>query len=199
MIASSVKFLQPAVTDQLAYNSSISGNALLTANKSFGNISTTLIVGNTISKDQFRFISDATSSLIIPGLYNINYRQGEPSVNEGYTSQGLIGVFGDLTLRYKNYLFLHGSGRNDWNSKLAPANRSFFYPAADLSFVFTDAISALKNNRILNYGKLRAAYSKVGQVSVGPYALDNLALSGAGFPYGSQAGFTISNNFANPS
>ena len=81
MIASGVKFLQPSVTDQLAYTNSLTGNALLSANKTFGDFSTRLIVGNSLVKKQSGFIYDNTSSLIVPGLYNINYRQGEPTVN----------------------------------------------------------------------------------------------------------------------
>jgi TonB-linked SusC/RagA family outer membrane protein len=196
-IPSSVKVLQPSLTDQIAFSNRISGDALLSANKTFGAISTKLILGNSMYKRKSRFISDATGSLVIPGIYNINYRQGEPTVNEGYIEEGLIGVFADVTIGYKNFLFLHGSGRNDWNSKLAKENRSFFYPGVDMSFVFTDAFSFFKESQILSYGKVRAAYSKVGQVSVDPYSLDNVVLSSAGFPYGAQAGFTISNNFAN--
>jgi outer membrane receptor protein involved in Fe transport len=143
-------------------------------------------------------MTDATASLIVPGLYNINYRQGEPTVNEGISEEGLIGVFGDLTIGWKNFLFLHGTARNDWNSKLAEANRSFFYPSVDASFVFTDAFKLFQDSKVLSYGKIRAAWSKVGQVSIDPYSLDNLALVSGGFPYGSQAGFTISNNYANP-
>lgn len=196
MVASSVKLLKPALSDVLAYTSRISGDALLTASKDFGDFSVKAIVGNSIYKRQSQYQFDGSASLVVPGLYNINYRQGEPLVDQQYFSEGLIGVFGDLTLGYKNYLFVHGTVRNDWNSKLAASNRSFFYPGADVSFVFTDAIPSLKN-KILSFGKVRASYSKVGQVSVGPYALNNVALSGGGFPYGSQAGFTISNNFAN--
>jgi TonB-linked SusC/RagA family outer membrane protein len=197
-IPSSVKVLQPSLTDQVGFSSRVSGDALLTAHKNFGDFSTKLILGNSLYKAKSRFINDNTGSLVIPGLYNIAYRQGEPNVAEAYASEGLVGVFGDLTLGYKNYLFLHATGRNDWNSKLAPSTRRFFYPGADLAFTFTDAFSFFKGNKILSSGKLRLAYSKVGQVSVGPYSLDNVVLSSGGFPYGAQAGFTISNNFANP-
>lgn len=198
MIASSTKFLQPRVTDQNGYSSNLQGIALLSANKSFGSFTTKLVLGNTLQKNKSGYIYDNSNSLIIPGLYNINYRQGEASVNQQFSETGLISVFGDLTLGYNNFLFLHASGRNDWTSKLAPQNRSFFYPDVDASFVFTDAISSLKDNRILSYGKVRAAWTKVGNISVGPYSLNNLALVGGGFPYGSTAGFTISNTFANP-
>jgi len=198
MIASSTIFLQPRVTDQQNYRNDISGVGLLTASKNFGKISTKLILGNSLSKTQTGLIYDNSNSLIVPGLYNINYRQGEPSVNQKYTSQGLVGAFADLNLGYDNFLFLHASGRNDWTSLLAPKNRRYFYPDVDAAFVFTDAISALKNIKPLSYGKIRAAWTKVGNISVGPYSLDNLALVGSGFPYGSTAGFTISNNFSNP-
>jgi TonB-linked SusC/RagA family outer membrane protein len=198
MIASSVKLLQPQLTDQLYWTSRLNGDALLTFDKTFGDISTKLIVGQTFYKKQLRYIYDNSASLIVPGLYNINYRQGEANINEQFQSEGLIGTFADLTLGYKNWLFLHGTGRNDWVSRLSPQNRSVFYPGADVSVVFSDAIPSLKNSRLLNYGKVRASYTKVGQVSVGPYALDNLALVGAGFPFGAQAGFTIANQFGNP-
>src|SRR5206468_9948437 len=66
-----------------------------------------------------------------------------------------------------------------------------------VAFVFTDAISSMKNNRILSFGKLRAAYSKTAQVSIGPYSLDNTFTAAPGFPY-SVAGFTLNNNYANP-
>ncbi|MGE5519325.1 MAG: TonB-dependent receptor domain-containing protein, partial [Candidatus Dadabacteria bacterium] len=197
-IPSSVHKLDPNVTDQLAWSQRLSGTALLTFNKDFGPISTKLILGNDMYKRSSRFLNTSSSSLVIPGIYNISYRQGEPSVGEGLSEEGLIGAFADLTLGFNNYLFLHGSGRNDWNSRLAAANRSYFYPAVDASFVFTDAIPSLKNSNTLSYGKIRAAVSRVGQVSVGPYALDNLVFPGGGFPYGSQVGYTISNNFANP-
>jgi TonB-linked SusC/RagA family outer membrane protein len=198
MIASSVIFLQPTVFDQQSYSSNITGIGLLSANRNFGNFSAKLVLGNQLQKIQSSYINTGSNSLIVPDLYNVNYRQGEASVDQQYAATGLVSVFGDLLLGYNNYLFLHATGRNDWSSKLAPQNRSFFYPNVDASFVFTDAISSLKNSRFLSYGKVRGGWSKVGNINVGPYALDNLALVGGGFPYGSTAGFTISNNYATP-
>ncbi len=193
-----IQVLQPSVSDALGFGESISGEGLLKAHENFGNISMKLILGESMYKSKGRSISDYTANLVVPGIYNIAYRQGEPSVYEGYSETGLIGVFADLTLGYKNYLFLHGTGRNDWNSKLSEANRSFFYPSVDLAFVFTDAFSVFKDSKILSFGKIRAAYSKVGQVNIGPYSLDNTIFPGGGFPYGAQVGFSISNTFANP-
>ncbi|HET9055654.1 MAG TPA: SusC/RagA family TonB-linked outer membrane protein [Chitinophagaceae bacterium] len=197
-IPSSVKILYPSLNEFLSQEDRINGDAFITANKNFGDFSTKLVLGNTIWKRKITSISDATSTLVFPGLFNINYRQGEPTVGQFIQEQGLIGAFADATIGYKDFLFLHASGRNDWTSKLAESNRSFFYPGVDAAFVFTDGINALKNNKILNYGKVRIGYAKVGQVSVDPYSLENVAVSGAGFPFGAQAGFTLSNQFNNP-
>jgi len=137
--------------------------------------------------------------LVIPDFFNISNRVGEPTVGEFFQEFRKVGVFGDLTVGYNNYLFLHGSARNDWTSVLAANNRSYFYPGGDISFVFTDAIKSLKNNKdFLSYGKLRAAYAKTGNVGVGPYSLANTFPAGAGFPYGGVAGFTVSNALNNP-
>ncbi|HET9825924.1 MAG TPA: SusC/RagA family TonB-linked outer membrane protein, partial [Chitinophagaceae bacterium] len=118
---------------------------------------------------------------------------GTPLSYSYITKQRAVGVFGDLSLGYANYLFLHGSVRNDWDSRLEKNNRSFLYPEADLSFVFTDAISAMKNIKILNSGKVRFSYAKVGQVNIGPYSTRDYYVTPAylGFPYTSAAG-TIS-------
>ncbi|HEV3251392.1 MAG TPA: TonB-dependent receptor, partial [Puia sp.] len=99
---------------------------------------------------------------------------------------------------FKNFLFVHGSVRNDWNSLLSKANRSYLYPAVDFSFVFSDAIPGLQNNRVLSFGKIRGAYSKTAQVSIGAYSLQNTFNAGGGFPFGSIAGFSVNPTSANP-
>lgn len=198
-IPSSVKLLNPSLNDGLAFSERITGDALISANKELGDFSAKLLLGNTTYKVRSRSMSDASASLLpFPNLYNIANRQGEATLGESLSEYGLIGVYGDLTLGYKDFLFVHGSARNDWNSKLAPENRSFFYPSADVSFIFTDVIPFLKRSNLINYGKLRASYAKVGQASISPYSLNNVVLAGGGFPFGSQGGFTLSNTFANP-
>lgn len=112
----------------------------------------------------------------------------------------VIGAFADLTLGYNGFFFLHGTARNDWDSRLEKANRSIFYPGVDAAFIFTDAIPALKGNRILSTGKLRASYATTAQISVAPYSTQNTfqSASGYGFPYGSTPGYLQTGTFANP-
>ena len=98
-----------------------------------------------------------------------------PSSLLEYSSQSrLIGVFGDLTLGYRNFAFIHATGRNDWTSLLSPANRSFFYPSVDATVILSELVPSLKTSSILSYAKVRAGYAKVGQVNVLPYQLQNV-------------------------
>lgn len=136
-------------------------------------------------------IGVGASTLVIPDLFNVSNVSGVPSASESTRHDRQLGVFGDLTLGYKNYLFLHATGRRDVDSRLAVNNRSFFYPSVDASFVFTDAIKALKGNDFLSSGKLRASISKVYTVQIDPYQLQSTFNTGSGFPYGSTAGFSV--------
>jgi TonB-linked SusC/RagA family outer membrane protein len=71
--------------------------------------------------------------------------------------QQRYGVYADISVDFKNYVFLNLAGRNDWNSALEKENNSKFYPSASLAFQVTDAFSALKSN-YLNSLKLRVGY-----------------------------------------
>jgi TonB-linked SusC/RagA family outer membrane protein len=111
-----------------------------------------------------------------------------------------MGGFADLTLGYDNFLFLHASGRNDWESRLEKNNRSFFYPGVDLSFVFTDAIPGMKSFSALNSGKIRVAWAKVGQITVQPYQTRDIFVTptGLGFPFADVNSYAVGGTFNNP-
>lgn len=83
------------------------------------------------------------------------------SSNEEWWEYRTVGFFGNAMISFDNQLFLTLTGRNDVISTMPAKNRSFFYPSAALSWVFTE-LDALKNN-VLTYGKLRASIAQVGQ------------------------------------
>jgi TonB-linked SusC/RagA family outer membrane protein len=86
-----------------------------------------------------------------------------------YSRRRIIGLLGEVQLQYKEYLFLTARGRNDWSSTLPVANRSFFYPAVEGAFIFTDALNV--NSAILSSGKIRVSWSRVGN-DAAPYLLN---------------------------
>lgn len=134
--------------------------------------------------------SNTNGGLVIDGLYNLSNSVNPVSSSESNTQRRQVSLRGEARLGFKDYLFLHVTGRNDWNSVLAAANRSFFYPGVDLSFIATDAIPALQNSSWLSTLKLRAAYSYVGNVNLGPYRLNPTFSVASGYPYSSGNAFT---------
>ena len=77
----------------------------------------------------------------------------------------LIGVYADISLSYRDYLFLNLVGRNDFSSTLPKGNNSYFYPGANLSFILSDVVDLPS---VVNSLKLRAGVSKVGN-DANPY------------------------------
>jgi TonB-linked SusC/RagA family outer membrane protein len=177
----------------------LTGDLLVQLNHKIGDFTGKMILGNSMYSNKYRFLEVDNNSIVIPFLYNINNRLGEPGVAENQQNRNSMGLFGDITLGYKDFVFLHGSARNDWDSRLTKENRSFFYPGVDLSVVLTDAIPALKDNSILSFAKLRGGWSKTGQISLTNwYATLPSFATGAGFPYGSNGGYVLSQTLSNP-
>jgi outer membrane receptor protein involved in Fe transport len=197
-IPSSVKVFSPSEGDAMSFNQRLTSDFLAFFHHTQGKFDFRLIAGTSLIVNTLRLLNASASTLVIPNYYNISNRLGIPVVGEYKEETRLLGVFGDLTVGYNNYLFVHGSLRNDWTSLLASTNRSYLYPAVDASFVFTDALPFLRNERTLSYGKLRAAYSRTAQVSIGAYSLQNTFNAGGGFPFGNVAGYTVNGAFANP-
>lgn len=142
-------------------------------------------------------------NLAVPGFYNLS------NASDLYNSQTtfvkrLAGVFGDLGLSYANQLYLNLTGRNDWASTFGADARKkgFFYPSANLSWVFTEL---LPSDRFLSFGKVRLSYAKAGiepapyrtiTYYVAPFITDGFT-DGFGFPYGGQNGFSLSSRLGN--
>jgi TonB-linked SusC/RagA family outer membrane protein len=176
----------------------LTGDLLVQLNNKFGDFTSKVILGNSIYTNKYRYLYVANNSIVIPFLYNVSNRLGEPGVGQSHLERNSMGVFADVTLGYKNWAFLHASARNDWDSRLTKENRSFFYPGVDASIILSDAIPSMKSN-FLTFLKLRGSWSQTGQI-----ALDNWYATipsfnvGDGFPYGSTTGFTLSTTLSNP-
>jgi len=182
----------------------LQGDFALNLHHTFNDFSTKLILGQTVYQIKTNEVDqgynpvtgsiNSYDNLGVGGPWGPAYAIGQPIGYNYNTTRRVVGIFGDFTVGYKNYLFLHASIRNDWDSRLEAANRSFSYPAADLSFVFTDAIDFFKKLTFLSAGKIRLSVAKVGNISVGPYETRNVYKPSAalGFPYTNAAGNAVS-------
>ena len=162
-------------------------------------ISLNLVAGTTFRENSRKDVAVSANGLVIPELYNIGNSLNNPIATEANYKTRQVGLYGDVRLGFKEFLYLHATGRNDWRSVLAKENRSFFYPSVDVSFIATDAIPLLKENPVLESLKLRGGYSQVGQVNLGnsvnlgAYQLLSTFSQAYGYPYTSGAGFTQNN------
>jgi len=199
-----------SVGDASTYNTELLSDAFAQYIKKAGKFSFNLIAGGQWRTDNAKYVANSANGLVVPGLYNVSTGVGTPGVAESNFQARQIGAYGDLRVGYNNYLYLHGTVRNDWVSILAPQNRSFFYPSVDLSFVASDAIDALKQSNTISYLKFRGGWSKVGQVNLGYstgdapdygayYLLPTFSPNNAGFPYGNLAGYSVGNTLVAPS
>ena len=156
-------------TDQYR-SAELESNVLLTAQKDLmeEKFSVKLIVGHSLNQRKISRTTMKGSEFIVPNIYTLGATKTQTTLNDYTTERRLMGVFGDLTLGYKNYAFINVTGRNDWSSTLPINNRSYFYPAASGSIIFSDALG-IKNN-FFSYGKVRAGWAKVGR-DASPYTL----------------------------
>jgi len=149
------------------FNREINSQFLFIANKDFGKIGLSANFGGNTSNSHIKNYGTGIRSLIEKGFYHIENSNEEPYANQYLRRKKINSLYGTFTASYNNYLFLDLSARNDWSSTLPEANNSYFYPAANLSFIFTDALPLPS---FFEYGKIRGSYAVVGN-DPSPYQL----------------------------
>ncbi len=201
--ASSKSDIAAAVSDGSGYRTQLLSDLFAKYSTNFSDFSFDLIAGGQWRQDQAKGMGMSASGLVIPELFNIGNRSGTPNVSEANYLARQMGVYGDLRIGYKGFIYLHGTGRNDWVSTLLPDARSFFYPAVDVSFVASDALDFIKESNTISLLKLRAGWSKVGQVNLGlsnfgAYSLLPTFSQNNGYPYASGPGYSMGNRLVSP-
>jgi TonB-linked SusC/RagA family outer membrane protein len=197
-----------AVFNDMAHTSLWNVDYFLNGKKDVGNFSVNYILGGNYRETNERDVAVQGNNLVVPYLFNVSVRSG-PAILPGYGNGSLVpysnqgnynytllarrsSAYGTLGFGYKEWAFVEFTGRNDWDSRLLAANRSFFYPSANVSLVLSDVISSLKDS-FLSYLKVRGAISKSANVNLNPYQLAATYSQPAGFPYGSNVGFSANN------
>jgi TonB-linked SusC/RagA family outer membrane protein len=155
------------------------------------------LLGGMLRQNKNSDISIGGNNLVVPNLFNVSARSGEPSVPLPFTGNYTItnrtlSTYGSLAFNYNNWLNVEFTARNDWDSRLAKNNQSFFYPGVNAAFILSDAIPSLKGN-FLDFLKVRGAVSKSGNVNIGTYALQSTYSQPTGFPFGAVSGYTANN------
>jgi len=155
-------------------------------------ITGTLRLGQELYDRRIKEVGTLGSILGIYNFFNLT-NAGVVTLSQNLREKRLIGYFGEATFDYKNYLFLTLTGRNDITSTLPKENRSFFYPSASLSYVFSDH---LKLPTVINQAKLRLSYARIGK-DASEYSTFTGYSPYINLPTGT-GGLTIASNLGNP-
>lgn len=193
------------VRDLSSNLSRINSDLFISMDKTFGDVNVKAVVGNNIQQVTSHYTYAASTALATFDLFNLDNRAGNLTGSDASSQIRSASFYADLTLGYKDFFFLHGSGRNDNISYLDPGYRSYFYPSVDASLVFSNVIPSLSNSSFLDYGKLRGGIAKVSQANLpnstgtgvyessGAYATLATFSPGAGFPFSGPTSFGVGN------
>ena len=113
--------------------------------------------GGTVRSDNFDQSGVSSTGQIVYGVNrHFNYLNQAPI--QFSRQRNILGLFGQASLDYKDYLYFNLSARKDWVSNFSSENNSITYPGVSLSFLPTSVIEGLKSENGLNFLKLRASF-----------------------------------------
>ena len=151
---------------------------LLTANKTWGNLSTSLSVGGSRLDNKYEGLQSSGDDQVNPDLWVVNNFKEIQSV-QGISHKRINSLYQFADIGWKNQVYLSFTTRNDWSSALSPANWSFFYYSSNLSWVLSDTWKNLPFR--LDFAKLRLSFARVGNDT-------NLGASSRYFTYSNTVG-----------
>jgi TonB-linked SusC/RagA family outer membrane protein len=161
------------------------------------------ILGQNMTEQYFTSLTSQALGLVIPEYYDLNNTTSIASQESTSDRRG-AGIYGDLTVAWKNMLYLTATGRNDWSTTLPEGKNSFFYPSVGAGWIFTQ-LPGLKDNKVLPYGKVRVSYSVTAKDAppystqtpyTAPSVLDGWT-TGLTWPFNGTNGFLISSTLGN--
>jgi len=192
------------ITQGSDYYGIVNGDFIVKYNKDLTrDLSLDALVGANYYTTNQRSEATTVTNIVVPGFYNLSNTSAPPTTSDATFQRRREGLYGQVTLGYKNELFLTGNVRNDWSSTLPINSNSIFYPGANLSWV----ASQLFNSRTaVSFLKFRAAYGRTGS-DPDPYlVLPQLGSGNITLPFGSLttpfngvSGYGIDNQIGNPS
>jgi TonB-linked SusC/RagA family outer membrane protein len=184
-----------SVWDNSANDGRINQDFYLSGNTDIGDFKISYLVGSLVRENYSKNMQLRGNNLVVPYLFNVANRTGEPVATESNFKNRLASLYGSLSVSFRDWAFVELVGRNDWDSRLSlndQSDISYFYPGVSASLVLTDMMPSIKGD-ILSFAKVRGSLSKSGNVNLGTYALEAVYNQTNGFPYGNLGGFSAGN------
>jgi TonB-linked SusC/RagA family outer membrane protein len=207
-IATNNGYTQPAYNTYQSSNFLLTSDFVATATADFlHDFTVNGSLGTSYVDNQINYLNVNANSIFFP-VYNINSLTGIPTLGQFFGEARKLGFFGDATVGYKEFAYLHGSYRSDIDSRLSSANRFIPYYDIDGSLVVSELIPAMKNSNTFDFLKVRGAYSVTGNatalaagqpyLAAGAYQTTPTLSSVSGFPFSGLGGYALTTNVANP-
>lgn len=122
-------------------------------------INMTALLGSNVRRTTVdQTYASTTGGLIVPDLYSLGNSVSPIGLEELATKVVVNGVFGNISLGYKNYLYFDATLRRDVSSTLPISNDTYYYPSVSGSFLFSEILQ----QQWLQLGKIRLNYAEVG-------------------------------------
>lgn len=150
---------------------------LLTAEKQIEDFNVRATLGHNYNQTTWETEQYDGLEIVNKNIFSIGNTKSQKGAEE-YRRFRKWGMFADILLNYKDWAFLNLSGRMDKSSTLPMKNNTYFYPAVSASVVFTEALDI--KSSVLNFGKVRASWAKVGN-DASPYYNNGTYVTG--YPY----------------
>lgn len=182
-------------TEQKSYSKFWSWRNILTYNRTFFDVhNINFMLGQEMQDSQYEYIMASRQGFLTNSQTDITMGDQTTSDTGGSSSESKISsFFGRLFYSYDDKYLLTFTLRNDGSSNFADGNRWGLFPALALAWKFSNE-SFLQGNPILNSGKLRLGWGKVGNQNVSSYAYTSTVTT-VTTPWGTG---TLPSNTANP-
>lgn len=139
---------------------------MLRFQKRFNDFDISAFAGGNVMRYEYESMIQTGQSQVIPDLQDItNYSSIE--TEHALVRKAVRSLFGQVSLGYKELLYIDATFRNDVSSTLSASNRSYFYPSVSGSLIFSNLF---EHKDWLTFGKLRGSWAKVGG-DTSPYQL----------------------------
>lgn len=134
---------------------------MLMYNKTFGDFSLNANLGANIMKRHYEYVYGETQGgLAIPEYYNLANSITTAAAYNLKRQKGINSLFGDVTVGWRNMLYLEATLRGDKSSTLPKGNNTYVYPSVTGSWLFSELLQ--EKAPWLSYGKVRLGFAKVG-------------------------------------
>jgi len=157
-------------------------------------INNNLTIGGAIEQDAKDYLGIRGEGINVPGFNDLSNTTNFYQMSQS-TNRRVAGLFFNYMIDYDDFIFLNVTGRRDEVSTLPKGNRTFFYPSAGLSFVFSDLIKEAQ--KTLTYGKLSVSWSETAKTP-DPGTVGQYFYATSGLPFNGVGGFDQGNRLGDP-